>query len=284
MLRRALLRPWTVVGVAGAAFLASLAGFATLGVDLIPSLSQGEFNYLVELPDGTPLAVTDRALAEAQRALEGDARVESFSAVVGGAGLSLTATGTEGENSGQIDVRMKSGTSLADEEAVVSKLRDALSRLPEARVKFQRPSYFSFRTPVEVEVFGDRLDSLQKAAGQLRDRIAAVPGLVDARSSAELGNPELQVRFDRDALARYGLDLGQVSATLRQKVRGEVATRFNEGDREIDILVRSARGEDVDTAEVERVIVAQREGTPVYLSSVARISRERGPSEIRRIG
>jgi len=107
---------------------------------------------------------------------------------------------------------------------------------------------------------------------------------VDVRSSAELGNPELQVRFDRDALARLGLDLGQVAAVVRQKVRGEVATRFNEGDREIDIVVRSAIGQDVGIDEVARVIVDHREGAPVYLSAVARVTREMGPSEIRRIG
>jgi HAE1 family hydrophobic/amphiphilic exporter-1 len=75
-----------------------------------------------------------------------------------------------------------------------------------------------------------------------------------------------------------------VAATVRGKVRGEVATRFNEGDREIDILVRTAKGDDVKAGEVERVIVDHKEGTPVYLGSVARISREFGPSEIRRIG
>jgi HAE1 family hydrophobic/amphiphilic exporter-1 len=92
------------------------------------------------------------------------------------------------------------------------------------------------------------------------------------------------VRFDREALARYGLDLTDVASTVRQKVRGEVATRFTEGDREIDILVRSSSGDEVRAVEVERLIVAQKEGTPVYLSSVASISRELGPSEIRRIG
>jgi hydrophobic/amphiphilic exporter-1 (mainly G- bacteria), HAE1 family len=121
-------------------------------------------------------------------------------------------------------------------------------------------------------------------SASLRNRVARLPGLVDVRSSAELGNPELQVRFDRDALARYNLDLAQVAATVRGKVRGEVATRFHEGDREIDVLVRSAGGEEVGAAEVERVIVDQREGVPVYLSSVAQISRGLGPSEIRRIG
>jgi HAE1 family hydrophobic/amphiphilic exporter-1 len=283
-LHRALDHPTAVLAVAGAAFVLSMAGAARLGLDLIPSFSQGEFNYDVELPEGTPLAVTDRALMPAQAVLAADGAVESFSAVTGGAGLSLSSTGTEGENFGRLDVRMKVTASAEDEESTIRRLRDALAGLPQARVRFQRPSYFSFRTPIEIEVFGERLDSLRAVASDLRARIAALPGLVDVRSSAELGNPELQVRFDREALARFGLDLAQVSATVRQKVRGEVATRFNEGDREIDILVRSARGEEVGAAEVERVIVDYRQGAPVFLSSVARISRELGPSEIRRIG
>jgi HAE1 family hydrophobic/amphiphilic exporter-1 len=284
LLRLALAHPTVVLVAAAGAFALSLAGATRLGLDLIPSFSQGEFSYEVELPEGTPLAVTDRALLAAQAALATDEHVESFSAVIGGAGLSLSSTGTEGENYGRLDVRMKAAASGADEEGTIARLRDALSSLPQARVKFQRPSYFSFRTPIEVEVYGDQLESLRRVASGLRAKFAALPGLVDVRSSAELGNPELQVRFDRDALARFGLDLAQVSATVRQKVRGEVATRFNEGDREIDILVRSARGEEVGADEVERVIVDYREGAPVFLSSVARIERELGPSEIRRIG
>ena len=284
LLRRALDHPTAVLGGAGLAFALSLAGAATLGLDLIPSFSQGEFSYDVELPEGTPLAVTDRALLAAQQALAGDAQVESFSAVIGGAGLSLSSTGTEGENFGRLDVRMKTGVSAEDEEATIARLREVLAALPQARVKFQRPSYFSFRTPVEIEVYGDDLGSLRRVASDLRARLSGMAALVDVRSSAELGNPELQVRFDRDALARYGLDIAQVSATVRQKVRGEVATRFNEGDREIDVLVRSARGEEVAADEVERVIVDYREGAPVFLSSVAHISRDLGPSEIRRIG
>jgi HAE1 family hydrophobic/amphiphilic exporter-1 len=284
LLGHALDHPTAVLVVSAGLFLLSLAGATRLGLDLIPSFSQGEFSYEVELPAGTPLAVTDRSLLPAQEALQGHGTVESFSAVIGGAGLALTSTGTEGENFGRLDVRMKPSASAADEERVIGDLREALGRLSRARVKFQRPSYFSFRTAVEVEIYGERLEVLQRVASDLHGRLSAIPGLVDVRSSAELGNPELQVRFDRDALARLGLDLSRVSATVRQKVRGEVATRFNEGDREIDVLVRSSASDEVRADEVERVIVDQREGTPIFLSSVAGVSRAVGPSEIRRIG
>jgi HAE1 family hydrophobic/amphiphilic exporter-1 len=289
VVERALDNPRRVVTVAGVLVVLSAAGALFLEVDLVPAMSQGEFSYQVELPAGTPLALTDRALLGAQQALAADTSVEAFSAVAGGAGLSLTSTGTEGENFGQVDVRMKPGTSAADEERTIAAVREALGRIqsPQAaesvRVKFQRPSFFSFRTPIEVEVFGDELRPLQASADDVFRRLARVPGLVDVRSSAEMGNPELQVRFDREALARLGLRLDEVAATVRGKVKGEVATRLNEGDREIDILVRSG-SQEVSADEVARVIVAHREGTPIYLSSVARVSRELGPSEIRRIG
>jgi HAE1 family hydrophobic/amphiphilic exporter-1 len=284
LLDRALARPGLVVGASLGLFAGALAAAAGLGLDLIPSFAQGEFSYQVELREGTPLPITDRALLPAQQALLADPRVESFSAVVGGAGLSLTSTGTEGENFAKLDVRMKPGTSAAAEEGTIARLRERLAGLPGARLTFQRPSYFSFRTPVEVEVYGNELGALNRVAGDLRGALARIPGLVDVRSSAELGNPELQVRFDRDALARLGLDLAQVAATVRQKVRGEVATRLTEGDREIDVLVRAGRDEQASALDVERLIVDHRNGAPLYLASVARISRELGPSEIRRIG
>jgi HAE1 family hydrophobic/amphiphilic exporter-1 len=282
-LGHALDRPWLVLGAALALSAAAVGGATRLGLDLVPSFSQGEFDYQVELPEGTPLDVTDRALVRAQEALAGEPAIDAYSSMAGGAGLSLTSTGTEGENFGTIAVRMKAATSPGQEEAVIAKLRESLAALPQARVKFQRPSYFSFRTPVEVEIFGEDVETLHRVASDVRERVATVPGLVDVKSSAEMGNPELQVLFDREALARLGLDLSSVAETVRRKVRGEVATRFNEGDREVDILVRTAAGGDIRAEEVERIIVDQKQGTPVYLASVARVEKALGPSEIRRI-
>jgi|CXWL01.1.fsa_nt_gi HAE1 family hydrophobic/amphiphilic exporter-1 len=284
-LRRALAAPRTVLGVALVALVATLALVPTLGVDLVPVLSQGTFSFRIELPEGTPLESTDRFVREVQRVLEGDDRVASYTSIAGGAGLSLSNTGTEGENVGRIEVRMAAGQRSVDEAAVAAKLRERLAETPEARFKFERPSVFTFRTPVEVEVYSDDLAELHASASALQARLGQIPGLVDLKSSAELGNPELQVTFRRDQLVALGLDLGTVAATVRNKVQGEVATRFTEGDREIDILVRSlgARGE-ASVADVGDLIVGQRAAVPIFLRSVADIKLAEGPSEIRRIG
>ncbi|MFP5287512.1 MAG: efflux RND transporter permease subunit, partial [Thermoanaerobaculia bacterium] len=273
-----------VLAIALAAFAGSLFLIPILGVDLIPSFSQGEFSFDVRLPEGTPIEATDRFLGEAQSVLEGDARVASYSSIAGGAGLSLTSTGTEGENSGRIQVRMKQGTSRDEEEAVAALLRERLEASGLARFKFERPSYFTFRTPIETEIYGDDLAALHTAARDLKGRMEEVPGLVDVKSTAELGNPELQVTFNREQLASLGLDLSQVALAVRSKVQGAVATRFLRGDREIDILVRSVAAGEVSVADLSELIVSQKDGVPIALKAVADVAKVEGPNEIRRIG
>ncbi|HEX9426785.1 MAG TPA: efflux RND transporter permease subunit, partial [Candidatus Polarisedimenticolia bacterium] len=284
VLRWALRSRGTVLAIAALAFAGSLFLARTLGVDLIPSFSQGEFSALVELPEGTPLETTDRFVETIQATLLGDARIASVSAIIGGAGLSLARTGSEGENTARIQVRMARGTRRPDEEAVAAILRRRLDEAANARFKFERPSYFTFRTPIEVEIYGDALADLASAARDLKRAVQTVPGLVDVKSSTEAGNPELQVTFRRDQLTRLGLDLFQVAGTIRNKVQGEIATRFLQGDREIDILVRSVAVGEATVADVSDMIIGQRDGVPLYLKSVADVRLAEGPSEIRRIG
>jgi HAE1 family hydrophobic/amphiphilic exporter-1 len=253
LLQSALRHRLLVLGTAAAAFAGSLALVPSLGVDLIPPFSQGEFSFKVQLPEGTPLEVTDRFVASLSGLLEEDETVESFSSIAGGAGLSLAATGTEGENTARIQVRMNPGSKPLQEEAVISRLSDSIEELHEA-------------TRLVAEALAD------------------VPGLVDLRSSAEMGNPEVQVRFDREQLARLGLDLATVAQTVRTKVQGEVATRFTEGDREIDIRLRALEQGDAKVEDIPDLIVGHVGGRPIFLKSVARIDLTEGPTEIRRIG
>lgn len=283
-LRWALRSKVLVLALGFGAFAASLLLVPVLGVDLVPTFSQGEFSFRVELPEGTPLEATDRFVAEAQEVLAGDPRVDSFASTAGGGGMSLSSTGSEGESSALIQVRMKPEATPDDEAAVAAKLRERLATSELARFEFERPSYFTFRTPIEAEVYGDDLAQLHAAAGELRGEMRHIPGLVDVRSSAELGNPELQVTFHREQLTRLGLDLSQVAETVRSKVQGTVATRFQQGDREIDIRVRSVEVGRASVDDLSSLIVGQRGGVPIPLSAVAKVSLAEGPSEIRRIG
>jgi HAE1 family hydrophobic/amphiphilic exporter-1 len=284
LLRWALRSRAVVLGGALVLFAFAVLAIPLLGVDLVPTFTQGEFSFAVELPEGTPLESTDRYLADVSSVLDGDARVGGYSTLAGGAALSLSSTGTEGENRGRIQVRMAEGLGREDEEAVAQGLRERLAASGRARFEFERPNFFSFRTPIEVEIYGDQLADLHSAADAIERRVETVSGLVDVRSSARLGNPELQVTFQRDRLLALGLDLAQVAETVRGKVQGAVATRFLQGDREIDILVRSVAVGQASVDDVRHLIVTQRDGVPIPLGAVADVQVTEGPSEIRRIG
>ncbi|HUP45198.1 MAG TPA: efflux RND transporter permease subunit [Thermoanaerobaculia bacterium] len=284
LLRWSLRSRLLVLGVVAVLFAFALALVPRLGLDLIPSFTQGEFHFQVQLPEGTPLQSTDRYIAGVMTVLENHPHVAAHSAIVGGAGLSLANTGTEGENSARIQVQMKPDATPEQEAEVIASIRQRLEASNMARFEFERPTYFTFRTPIEVEVYSDNLDELQGAAETLRARAEQVPGLVDVKTSAELGNPEVQVTFNRAQLAQLGLDLSQVASTVRNKIQGSVATRFTQGDREIDIVVRAVEVGEGTVGDIRQMIVGHRENRPIFLSSVADIQMVAGPSEIRRIG
>ncbi len=292
VLGRALDAPGFVLALAFTILAAAVALVPILGLDLIPTVSQGELGLRVELPAGTPLPVTDRFVAGLQDVLEDDPRVESFSSIAGGAGMAASQSGAEGgaegENVARLQVRLTSDAEPGAEAAVIAALRARLERIDGVRYQVERPTVFTLRTPVEVEVYGDHLDQLHAATADLESRLAEVPGLVDLESTAELGNPELRVSFHREQLVKLGLDLGQVVATVRNKVQGDVATRLTEGDREIDVVVRSTEAGASSVADVAELIVGQREvegrSVPIRLESVADVELASGPSEIRRIG
>ena len=284
LLQSALRHRLLVLGTAAAAFAGSLALVPSLGVDLIPPFSQGEFSFKVQLPEGTPLEVTDRFVASLSGLLEEDETVESFSSIAGGAGLSLAATGTEGENTARIQVRMKPGSNPLQEEAVISRLRSRLAETEEIRFDFERATFFSFRTPVEVEVYSDSIDELHEATrlgGRSPGRRAGPgrPALL-GRDGQPRGPGSFRSRAARPPRSRPG----QVAQTVRTKVQGEVATRFTEGDREIDIRVRALEQGDAKVEDIHDLIVGHVGGQADLLEVGGRIDLTEGPTEIRRIG
>ena len=269
----------TLVATA-ALFAVTLALVPLLGFDLIPSFTQGEFTFQARLPEGTPLERTDVAIAGIESDLSRDPRVGSLFVDVGGTDRLGAALGSKKPSLAEINVVMRNRADGKAEAALVEDLRRALESLPGATYEFRRPTYFSFRTPIEVQVYGHDLDALARATDQLTSELRAVPGLRDVRASLEPGSPEVQVAFNRARMASMNLDIETVSRALRDKIRGDTATRLKERDRHVDILVRTARADQIDIGQVGNLVVSQADGLPVMLSAVADIAVERGPSQI----
>ena len=159
---------------------------------------------------------------------------------VGGSNKNQFASTALEENVGQLRVVMSDRRDKVAERTTILRIREELGSYPEITHSFKRPTLFSFRTPIEVEIFAYDLEEQRRVAALVSERLEGIEGLNDIESSTELGNPEIQIRFKRQQLARMGLDESRIAATLRNKIRGEVASRYREGDRQIDILVQAA--------------------------------------------
>ena len=205
-------------------------------------------------------------------------------ATVVGAEKSANLKSDEGEHTGKVTVRMATEYIGAENEtALIRTIRRDLSEIPGIVTKISRPALFSFKTPVEVEVQGYDLVILRRMASVVEGRLSEVPGLTDVKSNIQTGNPEVQIIYDRKLLAKYGLNIFEVASIVRNKVKGEVASRFKEEDKRIDILVRINESDKESIDDLKRLVVNPGNPIPIHLASVASVKIGEGPSEIRRV-
>jgi len=283
LLKWALGHKATVIVTAVVLFAISVALVPILGVELIPQLSQGEFSIEFKLPPGTPLEVTDAAIASVQDAAGDLGRVRTtFS--VSGTGNRMDANPEQGgENWGELSVVLKQGSRRADEEAVMAQLRKVLEDIPGVQYKFSRPTLFTFRTPVEIEIAGYELEPLKIVSAEIARRLDASGRFADVKSTMEAGHPEVQIRFDRERAAALGLPVYQIAERVVSNVRGEIATRYSWHDRKIDVLVRARHEDRSSVKKLRQLLINPESEHPVPLEAVADIVIDTGPGEIRRV-
>lgn len=283
LLRWAVERRFIVVSLAFMILIGSMMLVPKLGMELIPALSQGEFKVEFQLPPGTPIEKTDRALRTVQQAA-GNLNNVNSSFAVAGTGNKMDANPNQGgENWGELDIRLISGAGRDLEEQAMDELRNDLQLVPGLQYKFSRPALFTFKTPIEIEVSGYDLDRLKKVSDQLARKLSSNDRFTDVKSTMEQGNPEIQILFDRPKAAALGLQVYEVADLVVSKVRGDVATRYSWRDRKIDVLVRAREEDRASIDKIRNLIINPNSKQPVTLSSIAEIKVATGPSEIRRV-
>jgi HAE1 family hydrophobic/amphiphilic exporter-1 len=272
-----------VLFIAFGLFLVTLLMIPKLGIELIPQLSQGEFRIEFRLPPGTPLEKTDQIMATIQSSIsEIDEVKMSFS--VAGSGNRFDSNPEQGgENWGELNVAMVSKSSRLDEEQVMTRIRKDLEDLPGLQYKFYRPTLFTFKTPIEIEVAGYDLKKLKSISNEIVQKMRIIDRFADVKSSMERGHPEIQIHFDRERASALGLNVYEIADRVVKKVRGEVATKYAWHDRKIDVLVRLGEEERASIKDLQNIIINPESSRPVPLEAVADIQVGIGPDEIRRI-
>ena len=314
VLRAALANRLTAIGLAVVPFALTMIYLVPmLGSELIPQVHQGEFDLELSLPVGTPLESTDQMVGDIEQRVLLEPEVKQMSTSVGVDKTEISSA-DQGEHTATITIVLSeevqeernaavafsrsvltlpgriwggiTGKSVlaGRENALMDRVRARLKDLPQVKTDFSRPALFTFKTPIELEICGYDLSELQRLGNDVETRLADVPGLYDVQSSLQRGSPEVQIIYDRDVMAKYNLNIRSVATLVREKVQGDVVTRFRKGDRRIDVLVRVDEADRAGVDDLKRLVVnpGSRQ-VPIRLASVADIQVHEGPSEIRRI-
>jgi HAE1 family hydrophobic/amphiphilic exporter-1 len=284
VLRTVLAHPVMVMAVMAACLWGTWAIGTRLNSELLPEVHQGEFTVEVALPVGTPLERTRDVLSPVEQAILAEKENIRSLLLTLGYDSGTSQRSDEGEHTAKFKILLDDRSrGAATEEAVIRRMRGRFKAIPDLDARIVRPVLFSSKTAVEVEVEGDSLVQLRKVSEEVRDVLATLPELADVESTLRSGAPEVQIIYDRDLLARFGLNINEVARLVRNKVQGYEATRYNLKDRRIPIVVRLAMEDRETVEEVRGLVVNPGQDRSVPLSAVADVVLGEGPSEVRRV-
>lgn len=271
------------------AFAVALVGATRLGNEFLPQVDDGRFRIWIEMPNGTPAEVTNRATLAAEAVVREMPAVKHVFASAGGGiwGRGSFARARLAGMEVEVEPRRTRGITAS---AWVQQTQAKLMTLPElsdARVRVQPPRIRGLRTStgtedLEIKVFGDDLEVLQRLGVDVQARLERLQGLSNVETSLQETAPELRVVLDRRRAADLGLDVGEVGRTVRTAVGGSVATRLTEGDREYDVRVRFDPAKVKDATEMASLPLFPSTGVPVRLRDVADVREASAPQTIQR--
>jgi len=254
-----------------------------MGQELIPVISQGEFLINVEFQPGTALKENTAIITDISEVLKKHEEIDSIYELIGRGSRGGISFQEERENLSEFTLRLKPGILGKKEDRIMDQVRADLEKFPTTKVKVYKPRLFSFKAPLEVVISGNDLEMVKQVSDELLEKIRVVDGIIDLKSSMEEGYPEIQIIFNRALLSSQNMTINSVGAQLRNKIEGDVATRFIESDREVDIRVRLSEDSRDRVDKISRINIRNGLGMMVPLKALAEIRIKEGPAEIRRI-
>lgn len=279
--------PYVVLGGVAVAFVATMLLVPFLGRSFLPEFNEGTLTVnMVTLP-GTSLEASDRLGRRVEKALLAVPEVAATSRRTGRAELDEHA---QDVNAAEIDVRLDLSSGRHKEE-VLAETRGALAQIGGALFNVGQPLSHRIdhmlsgsRSAIALKIFGDDLDTLRLLAEQIEEIGKTTPGAVDVSIEQQIDIPELEIRADRTALARYGLGAGELAESVERAFTGETVGQLLEGQRTIDVVVRMDDSVRQSLASIRATPIDTPSGARIPLGMLATLSRDTSPNTITREG
>jgi cobalt-zinc-cadmium resistance protein CzcA len=281
-------RPALVAAVTLA--LISGAVFPFLGSEFIPRLDEGSLAVQAQQLPSVSLSQSVRTITEVEKALKTFPEVTK---VVSKTGRAEVATDPMSVDFSDLYIELKPQAEWKTARVkteLVEKMSETLEKkVPNATFSFSQPIELrvselisGVRSDIAIKLFGDDLDTLKKTADRIGAVVSKVPGAEDVKVEATSGLPQLQIKPDRAAIARYGINVEDVNSLVESIVAGKEAGQVYEGEQRFSLVVRLAAewGRDVET--IKNLLVSAPNGSRIPLAQLADIKLVEGPAQISR--
>lgn len=290
ILHAALQMKSTILGIALLFFVLSLLVFNRLGGEFIPTLEEGDIATHVMLPSGSSLAQEIIATTTAEKILK--AKFPEVIQVVSKIGSAETPTDPMPMEVADVMVILKDKsewTSARTKEELMKKMEKTLDDMPGVTTEFTQPIQMRFnelmtgvRSDVAIKIFGEDIDLLVGYGDEVVSIIQKVNGVEDARAEAVSGLPQITVKYDKEKLALYGLNISELNSVIRAGFAGEKAGVVYEGEKRFDLVVRLDQDHREDINDLKTLYIALPSGSQIPLEQIADIGLERGFAQISR--
>jgi cobalt-zinc-cadmium resistance protein CzcA len=278
------------VTVAIIIFGVAIWSFSRMGGEFIPTLEEGDLTVEISMMQGTSLTEVIKTFTKAEKVLK--KRFPEINQVVTRIGSSEIPTDPMPIEKGDMMLAMKpksEWTSASSREEIMEKMEEALSGIPGINVEITQPMQMRFnelmtgiRQDVAIKIYGEDLDILAVQADRIAKIIAPVEGVTEPFVEKVNGLAQIQVVYNRDKMAQYGLTISDVNMILQTAFAGNVAGVVFEGEKRFDMVVRLKKDLRENISGVENLLIPLPTGNKVPLSQVADIGFKDAPAQVSR--
>ena len=276
-----------VITGAVALFCVSVVGFKYLGGEFIPSLEEGDFAVEMSMSQGTSLSQMVESCTKAEKLLKKE--YPEIKQVVSRIGSAEIPTDPMPVERADIMIALKpkaEWTSAKTTPELMEKMEETLSAIPGLEAEISQPIQMrnnelltGIKQDVAIKIFGDDLDVLTQQAGKVKKMIEDVPGVSGIFVEEVAGLPQIQVKYNHEKMAAYGVSVDDISEILETTFAGAVAGSLYDGDKKFDIVLRMDPSQR-NVESLEQLSIPLKDGTNIPLSQVADIDYSPAPAQV----
>ena len=286
---KALERKFAVIGVAIFLFITSLFIFNSLGGEFIPELDEGDFATNFTIRQGSSLPQSIEVGTQLEKLALTFPEVKEVVSKIGSSEIPTDPMPIESADMIMVMKSKKEWTTAHNKEDLAEKMNEKLSQIPGCNLSFEQPIQMRFneliagvKSDIAIKIFGDNLDKLFSEANKAVPIISGIDGLTDIKVEQVTGMPQLVVKYNRNKIAQYGLNISDVNRILNTAYAGGTTGVVYEGEKKFDLVVRIPKNQNTDIDALKSLLIPTPRGNQIPLNEVAEITFKTAPSQISR--